>query len=180
MVTFLFSQSSTKCGIHVAKQKLSEKQKVNQIDVEPKPVKTEEQEKVTIEKIEASEEGEDLFNKSKALSVSESEDLKSLKVLESQKADTEQNLTLLKEKRLKLLEAIRFSTTLVAPTDVPKAKKDSSNGGTMDIMDCFSCGQPIPGKTLQGTWSSAMQRRKGTFTAAHRRTRTMLQLMERL
>ena len=96
------------------------------------------------------EAGEEELLKSKTLSVSESEDLKSLKVLETQKLDTEVNLALLKEKRTKLAEAIKFSASLVAPADATKSKSNktstSSAGGAMDIRDCFSCGQPIPGK----------------------------------
>src|SRR5690606_32534319 len=70
-----------------------------------------------------------LMSSTKALSVSESEDLRTLKNLETQKADTEVNVSLLRDKRAKLLEAINFSAALVAPTDATKAKKDKAPNG---------------------------------------------------
>lgn len=140
---------STKCGILVAKQKLSDKQKANSNGNEEAAEKSDP--RVLSDKVVEKEAGEEELLKSKTLSVSESEDLKTLKLLESQKLDTEVNLAVLKEKRTKLAEAIKFSATLVAPTDAAKSKNNktstsSASGGALDIMDCFSCGQPIPGK----------------------------------
>lgn len=132
----------------MAKQKLSEKQKATSNGNEGLESGEEKRgDGEGGEKEKSAEAMEEELLKSKTLSVSESEDFKTLKLLESQKLDTEVNLALVQEKRTKLAEAIKFSTTLVAPADSTKTKANkNSSGGAMDIMDCFSCGQPIPGK----------------------------------
>lgn len=95
------------------------------------------------------------------ISAADDSDLRQLESLERQRGEVEHNLRNLAAKREEFAKAVQFSTTLFAATasthagdDPARMEEDQLTGADrgsqegVEVMDCFSCGQPIPGRNF--------------------------------
>ncbi len=115
-----------------------------------------------------------LKNATETISAADDSDLKLLDSLEHQKEEVEMNLHNLEIKRQKFEKAVEFSTTLyLSLEETKKLEKAEDNGDKgaagLDMMDCFSCGQPISGKIFARHIEQCYAKKEGNaYSCSHK------------